>query len=176
MAVLLIDDGYFYIRKVDNNYSISMTIFGYNPKLSFQHWKLRCFPAKTTKAATGGVLWKKLLIKGLCQFQRKTPVLESLFNKVAGLRARSFIKKRLQHRCFPVKLATFLRTSILKNICEQLVAKISTLQKKLFINFFNKIMNFVIITITFQTLKFLLSFCAVFANLFYKNIRSSLLC
>ena len=33
MAVALIEDGYFYIRKGDNNYSISMTIFGYDPKL-----------------------------------------------------------------------------------------------------------------------------------------------
>ena len=37
---------------------------------------------------------------------------------------------------------------------------------------------FIIITITFEALKFLLSFCAVivFANLFHKNILSSLLC
>ena len=31
------------------------------------------------------------------------------------------IKKRLQRRCFPLKFARFLRTSILKNICEQLL-------------------------------------------------------
>ena len=31
-----------------------------------------------------------------------------------------FIKKRLQHRCFPVSIAKFLRTPILKNICKQL--------------------------------------------------------
>ena len=49
----------------------------------------------------------------------KNVVLESLFNKVAGLQACSFIKKRLQQRCFPVKLAKFLRTTILKNICER---------------------------------------------------------
>ena len=34
MALLLIEDEYFYIRKGDNNYGISMTISGYNPKLS----------------------------------------------------------------------------------------------------------------------------------------------
>ena len=33
---------------------------------------------------------------------RKTPVLESLFNKVSGLQASNFIKNRLQHTCFPV--------------------------------------------------------------------------
>ena len=30
-------------------------------------------------------------------------MLESLFNKVAGLKASNSIKKRLQHNCFPVK-------------------------------------------------------------------------
>ena len=43
----------------NNNYSISVTIFDYNPKLSLKHlkhWILSCFAAKITKAATGGVL------------------------------------------------------------------------------------------------------------------------
>ena len=31
------------------------------------------------------------------------------------------IKKRLQHRCFPVNIAKFLRALVLKNICEQLL-------------------------------------------------------
>ena len=46
-------------------------------------------------------------------------MLESLFNKVAGLQCCNFIKKRLQHRCFPVNIAKFLRTAILNNICER---------------------------------------------------------
>ena len=45
-------------------------------------------------------------------------MLESLFNKVAGLQSCNFIKKRFQRRCFPVKLANFLRTVNLKNIYE----------------------------------------------------------
>ena len=32
------------------------------------------------------------------------------FNKVSGLKACNFIEKRLQHRCFPMKFAKFLRT------------------------------------------------------------------
>ena len=31
-------------------------------------------------------------------------MLESLFNKAEGLKAYNSIKKKLQHRCFPVKL------------------------------------------------------------------------
>ena len=37
-------------------------------------------------------------------------MLEFLFNKVAGLKVCNFIKNRLQHRCFPMKFANFLRT------------------------------------------------------------------
>ena len=42
-------------------------------------------------------------------------MLESLFNKVAGMKTGNFIIKKLQHRCFPVKFAKFLRTSFLQN-------------------------------------------------------------
>ena len=47
-------------------------------------------------------------------------MLESLFYKIEGLKACSFIKKRLQRRYFSVKFANFLRTPILKNICKRL--------------------------------------------------------
>ena len=42
---------------------------------------------------------------------RKTLVLESLFNKVAGLKAWNFIKKSLQHSCFPANIEKLLRTA-----------------------------------------------------------------
>ena len=42
----------------------------------------------------------------------------ALFIKVQALR---HFKKTLQHRCFPVKFAKYLRTPILKNICERLL-------------------------------------------------------
>ena len=35
-------------------------------------------------------------------------MLEPHFNKVAGLKACNCVKKRLQHRCFPVNTAKFL--------------------------------------------------------------------
>ena len=48
-------------------------------------------------------------------------MLKSLFNKIAGLQACNFIKKRLQYRCFPVNIVNSLRTPNLKNICERLL-------------------------------------------------------
>ena len=44
------------------------------------------------------------------KFHRKTHAYESLFNTAAGLKTCNFLKKRLQHRCFPVKSARNLRT------------------------------------------------------------------
>ena len=58
--------------------------------------------------------------------KQRTPFVFSLKNKVRSkepliwtmkMTKKKFIKKRLQHGCFPVKL----RTLILKNICEQLL-------------------------------------------------------
>ena len=48
---------------------------------------------------------------------RKTPVLESLFNKVTGVQTFNkvqvcnFIKRKFQHRYFPVNIAKFLSTT-----------------------------------------------------------------
>ena len=47
-------------------------------------------------------------------------MLESLFNKVAGLQG-NYIKKRIQHRCFPVNNAKILGTPDLKSICVMLL-------------------------------------------------------
>ena len=49
---------------------------------------------------------------------RKTPVLESPFNKVAGLKVCNFMIKRLQRRRFPVNIAKFLRTDFSWNISD----------------------------------------------------------
>ena len=61
----------------------------------------------------------------------KTPVLESLFNKVAGLQGCSFIKKRLQQRCFTVNISNFLGTAVLKNICERLLLYLTDISEQL---------------------------------------------
>ena len=44
---------------------------------------------------------------------------ESLFDEVESHEACNFIKKRLQHSCLPRNTEKFLRTTILKNICER---------------------------------------------------------
>ena len=68
---------------------------------------------------------RKLFLK-ILQYTQETPVLESTFKKFTDLQTCNFIKKRPQHRCFPVNIAKFLILPILKNIC-----------KRLLFNFFN---------------------------------------
>ena len=53
------------------------------------------------------VFFKKDVLKNFANFTGKHPCWSLFFNKVTGLRASSFIRKRLQHRCVPVKLAKF---------------------------------------------------------------------
>ena len=50
---------------------------------------------------------------------RKAFVLESLFNKVAGLRACNIIKKGLQHWCFPVSIAKHLYRRTLRTAASE---------------------------------------------------------
>ena len=55
---------------------------------------------------------KKAALKN--NIHKETVMLESLFNKVAGLKVWNFVLKRLQHRCFPVNMAKFLRAPVMK--------------------------------------------------------------
>ena len=59
-----------------------------------------------------GELCKKICSYKFRNIHRRTHLLESLFNKVAGLQACNFIKKRLQHKCFPMNILKFLRAAI----------------------------------------------------------------
>ena len=72
---------------------------------------------------------KMLFVKIFAFFTRttcetSTQVLGRGWNKVAGRKTSKFIKKRIQHRCFPVNIAKFLLTPVFKDICVWLVLKI----------------------------------------------------
>ena len=50
--------------------------------------------------------------------------MESLFNKYAGVEVCDSIKKGLQLSCFSLNFGKFLRTPILKNICERVLSRV----------------------------------------------------
>ena len=79
------------------------------------------FVSRLPEAATRGVLLKKGVLKRIANLTGKHLFWSFFFNKAAGLRPTTLLKKRLQHRYFPMKVAKFLRTPILKNICQWLL-------------------------------------------------------
>ena len=72
------------------------------------------------------VFYTKVIIKNFAIFTEKQLRWSLFLNKNAGLQSWNFIKKRLQHRFFPVNIAKFLRTPVLENICERLFERFPT--------------------------------------------------
>ena len=58
---------------------------------------------------------KRCVLKNFAKFTGKHLCQSLFFNKVAGLRPATLLKKRLWHSCFPVNFVKFLRTPFLQN-------------------------------------------------------------
>ena len=75
-----------------------------------------CFSGKNTnqciKNGSGRleVFCEKGVLRNVAKFTEKHLCQSLFFNKAAGLKPATLLKKRLWHRCFPVKFAKFLKT------------------------------------------------------------------
>ena len=80
-----------------------------------KNWTMRKQPPQ--------VFYKKGVLKNSAKFTEKHLLQSAFFIKVASLRpaTATLLKKTLQHKCFLVTFAKFLRTPNLKNICERLL-------------------------------------------------------
>ena len=76
------------------------------------------------------VVWKcsvgKMFLEISQNSQENTCARVSFFNKVAGLRPATLLKKRLWHRCFAVNFAKFLRTPFLQNTYGDCFSKVNS--------------------------------------------------
>ena len=68
---------------------------------------------------------RKGVLRNFAKFTGKHLCQSLFFNKVAGLRPATLLKKRLWHRCFPMNFAKFLRTSFLQNTSGRLLLNIA---------------------------------------------------
>ena len=59
---------------------------------------------------------KKGVLANFAKFTGKHLCQSLLFNKVAGLRPATLLKKWLWHKCYPVSFMKFLRTTFSQNI------------------------------------------------------------
>ena len=77
----------------------------------------------STEAAIQWCFVKEMLLKVLHNLQEKN--CQSLFfNKVAGWRPKTLLKKRTRHGCFPVNVAKLLRAPITRNTAGRLFSEI----------------------------------------------------
>ena len=67
------------------------------------------------------VFCKKSVLKNFTKFTGKHLCQRLFFNKVAGLRAATLLKKRHWQRCFPVNFTKFIRTPFLQNTSGRLL-------------------------------------------------------
>ena len=67
---------------------------------------------QSVEAATRRAPWKKAFLTGF----RKTPTWSLFFNKDAGLRPATLLKRRLWHRCFRVSLSKLLRIFLIEHL------------------------------------------------------------
>ena len=61
------------------------------------------------------VFFKKSCFSNIAKFTGKHLFCSLFFHKVTGHRPATLLKKRLQHRCFPVNFAKFLRITFSEN-------------------------------------------------------------
>ena len=69
------------------------------------------------------VFYKKSVFKNFAIFTGKNLCWSLFLIKLQAFSPSDFTKKRIQHRCFPVNNAKFLRKTILKNLCERLLLR-----------------------------------------------------
>ena len=67
------------------------------------------------------VFCKKCVLRNFAKLTRKHLCQSLFFDKVAGLRPATLLKKRAWRRCFPVNFAKFLRTPFLQNTSGRLL-------------------------------------------------------
>ena len=71
------------------------------------HWNGFClyYALHNSRNSRSQMFFRIGVLKNCSNVYRKTPLLDSLFNKIAGLQTYNLIKKKLQHKCFSVNIA-----------------------------------------------------------------------
>ena len=84
----------------------------FNPGFSLYRNQLINLSSKS-RSSRPEVFCKKGVARNFAKFTGKRLCQRFFYNKVAGLRPATLLKKNFWHRCFPVNFAKFFRTIIL---------------------------------------------------------------
>ena len=87
-----------------------------------------------TEIEVAEVFWRcsinKTVLQNFAKLTGKHLRWSLFFNRVAGLRLATKIKKRLRHKRFPVSFAKFLRTPFLENLSRRLLLELCLFIRK----------------------------------------------
>ena len=83
------------------------------------------------RSSRSEVFCKKVVLRNFAKFTGKHLCQSLFFNKVAGLRPVTLLKKRLWHRYFPVNFPKFLRTPLFIEHIWWLLLEVNKLQWQL---------------------------------------------
>ena len=114
-------------RGILSNYSccncIAIDVFGTIMITTFSNKKNaeNCRKHHRYRKGRSQMFFKKDVLKNFSIFTGKHLCWSLLLNKWQVFRSAALLKKRLQHSCFPVNIAKFLRTPTLKNIYKRLL-------------------------------------------------------
>ena len=109
-------------RGILSNYSccncIAIDVFGTIMITTFSNKKNaeNCRKHHRYRKGRSQMFFKKDVLKNFSIFTGKHLCWSLLLNKWQVFRSAALLKKRLQHSCFPVNIAKFLRTAFLQNI------------------------------------------------------------
>ena len=82
-------------------------------QISLENGKFPFLHSLGYRSSRPEVFCKKGGLRNFTKFSGKHLCQRLFFNKVAGLRTATLLKKRLWHKCFPVNFAKFQRTPFL---------------------------------------------------------------
>ena len=121
-----------------------------------RHYRWKCYIPfhyrSSHQRCSTKVFYKKGVLENFTKFTEKLLCQSLFFNKVAGLRPATLLKKRLWHRCFGAK---FLRVAILENISGRLLLSLLWLFSKYCFYLVNRIIKLNIISA-----QYILGICA----------------
>ena len=103
-------------------------------------WKYFMFHEMTLKQCI-------LPFRNVIKFTGKHLCQGLFFNKVAGLRSKTLLKKRLWHKCFPVDFVKFLRTPFLENTSRRLLLRVNYQFFVFFCWFFFNVFSFKLVVL-----------------------------
>ena len=86
--------------------------------------------SRTARSSRPKVFCKKGVLRNFTKFTGIHLCQSLFFNKVAGFRSATLLKKRLWHRCFPENFVKFLRTPFLQNTFGRLLLAATSFNEK----------------------------------------------